>query len=261
MRNLDALDVRPLSLSAVPDTFLDFAGFTTPSILEQLIEEEDNDMNDINTIDADINDLETLDLDAAEQLISEVGTLDDTDDDKPCMRLDGRLFSIDIYDDMMAVDEFGMASFIKAIANNAQYTLVSNELTIDDMMAKAKEKRDPMSNAKNRIKVESDGDTIDEEVDYELDGLSAAQSVFMAKLEDQNDRARILIADLGLWYSKFSDGKYPMLPQTNEQRKADLVKRRMDKDAAAAQLALKELRELAGKARATRSTRVARVSV
>jgi hypothetical protein len=264
----DALDRKGnVFVDQHPGVILDFLGFAAPSIEDQLIEEEE----EMNTIDTTLEEAAKLAAAEADELHDESNDIMDHSEveveveqelrDKPLMRLEGRMFAIDIYDPLMPYDDYGMVRFITQMANDAQYTWATSQLFINDLEETAKNRRDPMSNAKNRIKVESDGDVIEEEIDYELDGLTPAMALAMAKSEDQIERAKTTIEDLQVWYNKFSDGKRPMLTMTIEQRMEAIIKSREKKESEHNRMALKEYMTQRKVAQTSRASRSAGVSV
>jgi hypothetical protein len=219
---------------------------STPSVEDTIINEEELEMNDTNIIDTTIEEIEG-------DLLA--GQFEDEDgDEAPFLKqLDGAVISIAVHDEALLYDIYGLPIIISAIADKAQFLRVRNKLAIEDMMQKARERRDPTTNEKNRIRSESEGD-VAEEVDYELTGLTPLMQKSMEAREFQNFQCDVLIADCQRWYDEVSDGSYPMLRRTDAEVKLSLLA--AEKKKRTGETALKEQRSFHQAAKAKMMARL-----
>jgi hypothetical protein len=256
MRGEDALD-RAISLGSFPDWFLDSLGHT-PDILTTLIEHEEEDTmnkrkNNTVTIDTDLDDsaefLGTLDSDVEPVELTDSDDTEAEAEQEWNLRLDGAVMSITVHDAVLAFDPYGLPSFIRAIAEKAQYMRVSARRRIDKMQQQTKENLDPASSmGRGRPVSESRGE-VEETATYGLEGLTPKQQAFMESLEFQCFQCDLLINDAQRWYEQVDDSDYPLLRRSDAQVLLALIESERKRESAELELTNKRSMQAEAKAK------------
>jgi hypothetical protein len=268
----DVLDNKPIHLDQYAETMLDFLGLSHPSPEDELIAFQNikeilMSKKKLNTMIHEVSDIEEASrlagIEENSLNVDNETVEEDHDGNLPYgpveMVLPGTMMTILIHDVAMKLDAFGLPRLLQSQARSTLYNVESNKLRIEEMVERAKERRDPTTNAMNRIMVESEGDT-EEEVDYELTGLTTKQRILMAELEDQNERHEYLLTDLDMWYDAIAPDpiKYPLLNQTRLEVRNGIIRRRLEEEKASVEE--KEKKQFRAQQQMARIARAARLS-